>query len=85
MRKDFLYFGLSLLTLCVPVALTSCSSDDPDNGGTNPNISQDAVKTSFTLSVGLPGGGSANAKPMTRMGEDITQAQEKPPSVAWTT
>ena len=78
MRKDFLYFGLSLLTLCVPVALTSCSSDDPDNGGTNPNISQDAVKTSFTLSVGLPGGGSANAKPMTRMGEDITQAQEKP-------
>lgn len=56
MRKDFLYFGLSLLTLCVPVALTSCSSDDPDNGGTNPNISQDAVKTSFTLSVGLPGG-----------------------------
>lgn len=44
------------MTLCVPVALTSCSSDDPDNGGTNPNISQDAVKTSFTLSVGLPGG-----------------------------
>ena len=79
MRKDFfLYFGLSLLTLCVPVALTSCSSDDPDNGGTNPNISQDAVKTSFTLSVGIPGGGSSSAKPMTRMGEDITQAQETP-------
>lgn len=66
------------MTLCVPVALTSCSSDDPDNGGTNPNISQDAVKTSFTLSVGIPGGGSSSAKPMTRMGEDITQAQETP-------
>ena len=80
MRKDFLYFGLSLLTLCVPVALTSCSSDDPDNGGTNPNISQDAVKTSFTLSVGLPGGGSANAKaaPGTRMTEDVAQAQTTP-------
>lgn len=75
MRKDFLYFGLSLLTLCVPVALTSCSSDDPDNGGTNPNISQDAVKTSFTLSVGLPGGGSANAKaaPGTRMSDTEVQ------------
>ena len=80
MRKDFLYFGLSLLTLCVPVALTSCSSDDPDNGGTNPNISQDAVKTSFTLSVGLPGGGSANAKaaPGTRMTDAVTQAQSTP-------
>ena len=75
MRKDFLFYGL--LALCAPIALTSCSSDDAENGGTPPNGASQAVKTSFTLSVGLPGSG-ANAKPMTRMGENITQAQTTP-------
>ena len=37
------------------------------------------MKTSFTLSVGLPGGNSSsNAKPMTRMSETETQAQTTP-------
>lgn len=79
MRKDFLFYGL--LALCAPIALTSCSSDDADNGGTPPNGPSQAVKTSFTLSVGLPGGSSSsNAKPFagTRMTEDITQAQTTP-------
>lgn len=78
MRKDFLFYGL--LALCAPIALTSCSSDDADNGGTPPNSPSQAVKTSFTLSVGLPGSGASNAKPFagTRMTEDIAQAQTTP-------
>lgn len=78
MRKDFLFYGL--LALCAPIALTSCSSDDAENGGTPPNGASQAVKTSFTLSVGLPGSGASNAKPFagTRMTEDITQAQTTP-------
>ena len=79
MRKDFLFYGL--LALCAPIALTSCSSDDADNGGTPPNGPSQAVKTSFTLSVGLPGGNSSsNAKPFagTRMTDAVAQAQETP-------
>lgn len=78
MRKDFLFFGL--LALCAPIALTSCSSDDADNGGTTPNDGSQAVKTSFTLSVGLPGSGASNAKaaPGTRMTDEVTQAQTTP-------
>ena len=78
MRKDFLFYGL--LALCAPIALTSCSSDDAENGGTPPNVNAEAIKTSFTLSVGLPGSGASNAKPFagTRMTEDIAQAQTTP-------
>ena len=79
MRKDFLFYGL--LALCAPIALTSCSSDDAENGGTPPNGASQAVKTSFTLSVGLPGGSSgSNAKPFagTRMTDEVAQAQDEP-------
>lgn len=74
MRKDFLFYGL--LALCAPIALTSCSSDDADNGGTPPNGPSQAVKTSFTLSVGLPGSGASNAKaaPGTRMSDTEVQS-----------
>ena len=78
MRKDFLFYGL--LALCAPIALTSCSSDDAENGGTPPNGASQAVKTSFTLSVGLPGSGASNAKPFagTRMTDAVAQAQTTP-------
>ena len=79
MRKDFLFYGL--LALCAPIALTSCSSDDAENGGTPPDGASQAVKTSFTLSVGLPGGNSSsNAKPFagTRMTDAVAQAQTTP-------
>ena len=78
MRKDFLFYGL--LALCAPIALTSCSSDDAENGGTPPNGPSQAVKTSFTLSVGLPGSGASNAKPFagTRMTDEVAQAQDEP-------
>lgn len=74
MRKDFLFYGL--LALCAPIALTSCSSDDAENGGTPPNGASQAVKTSFTLSVGLPGSGASNAKaaPGTRMSDTEVQS-----------
>ena len=76
MRKDFLFYGL--LALCAPIALTSCSSDDAENGGTPPNGPSQAVKTSFTLSVGLPGSGASNAKaaPGTRMGDAEVQSSD---------
>ena len=68
---------MGAMALATPLFLSSCSSSDDiaDTPATNNN---EAVKTSFTLSVGIPGGGSSNAKPMTRMGEDITQAQTTP-------
>ena len=71
------YYFLSVLALGLPLALTSCSSAD-DAEPTTVVKPGEAVKTSFTLSVGLPGGGSNGAKPLTRMGEDITQAQTTP-------
>ena len=67
------------MALATPLFLSSCSSSDEiaDNPG---NTTGEAVKTSFTLSVGMPGGNSSSAKanPATRMGEDVTQAQTTP-------
>jgi hypothetical protein len=71
------YYLLGVLALGLPLALTSCSSAD-DAEPTTVVKPGEAVKTSFTLSVGLPGGGSNGAKPLTRMGEDVTQAQGTP-------
>lgn len=75
--KNLFIIGMGAMALATPLFLSSCSSSDDiaDTPATNNN---EAVKTSFTLSVGIPGGGSSNAKPMTRMGEDITQAQTTP-------
>ena len=65
------------MALATPLFLSSCSSSDEiaDNPG---NTTGEAVKTSFTLSVGMPGGSSSNAKPSTRMTDATAQAQETP-------
>lgn len=61
--------------------LLSCSSSDDAASETPTPYTGEAVKTSFTLSVGLPkGNGSNGAKAFlgTRMTDDITQAQTTP-------
>ncbi|MDD6854687.1 MAG: hypothetical protein PUD58_10365 [Prevotella sp.] len=77
MKRNLFFIGMGAMALATPLFLSSCSSSDDiaDNPG---NTTGEAVKTSFTLSVGMPGGSSSNAKPATRMGEDITQAQTTP-------
>lgn len=77
MKKNLFIIGMGAMALATPLFLSSCSSSDDIADAPSTNNSE-AVKTSFTLSVGIPGGGSSNAKPMTRMGEDITQAQDEP-------
>ena len=68
---------MGAMALATPLFLSSCSSSDEiaDNPG---NTTGEAVKTSFTLSVGLPGGSSSNAKPSTRMTDATAQAQTSP-------
>lgn len=78
MKKNLFIIGMGAMALATPLFLSSCSSSDDiaDTPATNNN---EAVKTSFTLSVGLPGGNNtSSAKPATRMAEDITQAQTTP-------
>lgn len=77
MKRNLFFIGMGAMALATPLFLSSCSSSDDiaDNTG---NTTGEAVKTSFTLSVGLPGGSSSNAKPSTRMGEKETQAQTTP-------
>lgn len=64
---------MGAMALATPLFLSSCSSSDEiaDNPG---NTTGEAVKTSFTLSVGLPGGSSSNAKPSTRMSDTEVQS-----------
>lgn len=64
---------MGAMALATPLFLSSCSSSDDiaDNTG---NTTGEAVKTSFTLSVGLPGGSSSNAKPSTRMSDTEVQS-----------
>lgn len=64
---------MGAMALATPLFLSSCSSSDDiaDNPG---NTTGEAVKTSFTLSVGLPGGSSSNAKPSTRMSDTEVQS-----------
>ena len=65
---------MGAMALATPLFLSSCSSsDDVDDPTVNPI--GEAVKTSFTLSVGMPGGNNAKAKPSTRMTDDVAQAQ----------
>lgn len=78
MKKNLFIIGMGAMALATPLFLSSCSSSDDiaDTPATNNN---EAVKTSFTLSVGLPGGNNtSSAKPATRMAENITQAQTTP-------
>ena len=80
MQKRLFIIGAGALALAAPLFLVSCASDNPsDSGKVQP--ADEMVKTSFTLSVGLPGGGSTNnAKGHvgTRMSEEVTQAQTSP-------
>ncbi|MGN1255512.1 MAG: hypothetical protein ACI4T9_13110 [Prevotella sp.] len=69
------YYLLGVLALGLPLALTSCSSSD-EAETTTPNVTPSAVKTSFTLSVGLPKGNNSGAK--TRMSDATAQAQTTP-------
>lgn len=79
MKRNLFFIGMGAMALATPLFLSSCSSSDDiaDNTG---NTTGEAVKTSFTLSVGMPGGNSSSAKanPATRMGDDIAQAQTSP-------
>ena len=77
MKRKLFIIGLGAMALTTPLFLSSCSSSD-DIAETPTTNNGNAVKTSFTLSVGIPGGTSSYAKPMTRMGENITQAQTTP-------
>jgi len=80
MKKNLIYMGMGAMALVTPLLFSSCSSDDP-SGQVAPTPTGETVKTSFTLSVGLPkGNGSNGAKGNfgTRMTEDIVQAQGTP-------
>ena len=78
MKKNLFIIGMGAMALATPLFLSSCSSSDDiaDTPATNNN---EAVKTSFTLSVGLPGGNNtSSAKPATRMTDATAQAQGTP-------
>ena len=80
MKKNLFFMGMGAMALATPLLLSSCSSDDT-SGQNGPTPTGEMVKTSFTLSVGLPGGGSSHSAKGnfgTRMGEDVTQAQTSP-------
>lgn len=55
MQKRLFIIGAGALVLAAPLFLVSCASDNSsDSGKVQP--ADEMVKTSFTLSVGLPGG-----------------------------
>ena len=72
---------MGAMALATPLFLSSCSSSDDAPNDTPVPYTGEAVKTSFTLSVGLPKGNSANGAKSnfgTRMSDDVTQAQGTP-------
>ena len=81
MKKNLLFLGMGAMALATPLFLSSCSSSDDVPNDTPVPYTGETVKTSFTLSVGLPKGNStsgAKGNFGTRMGEDVTQAQTTP-------
>lgn len=81
MKKNFLFLGMGAMALATPLFLSSCSSSDDVPNDTPVPYTGETVKTSFTLSVGLPKGNSTNGAKGnfgTRMGEEVTQAQGTP-------
>ena len=81
MKKNFLFLGMGAMALATPLFLSSCSSSDDVPNDTPVPYTGEAVKTSFTLSVGLPKGNSTNGAKGnlgTRMREEVTQAQTDP-------
>lgn len=81
MKKNLFFLGMGAMALATPLFLSSCSSSDDAPNDTPVPYTGEAVKTSFTLSVGLPKGNSSNGAKGnfgTRMSETETQAQETP-------
>lgn len=81
MKKNFLFLGMGAMALATPLFLSSCSSSDDVPNDTPVPYTGETVKTSFTLSVGLPKGNSASGAKSnfgTRMSEEVTQAQGTP-------
>lgn len=81
MKRSLFFVGMGAIALATPLFLSSCSSSDDATSETPTPYTGEAVKTSFTLSVGLPkGNGSNGAKAFTgtRMTENVTQAQKTP-------
>lgn len=81
MKKNLLFLGMGAMALATPLFLSSCSSSDDAPNDTPVPYTGETVKTSFTLSVGLPKGNSANGAKSnfgTRMSETETQAQTDP-------
>ena len=79
--EPFLFLGMGAMALATPLFLSSCSSSDDTPNDTPVPYTGETVKTSFTLSVGLPKGNSTNGAKGnfgTRMGEEVTQAQGTP-------
>ena len=69
------------MALATPLFLSSCSSSDDAPNDTLVPYTGETVKTSFTLSVGLPKGNSTNGAKGnfgTRMSDTETQAQTDP-------
>lgn len=81
MKKNLLFLGMGAMALATPLFLSSCSSSDDAPNDTPVPYTGEAVKTSFTLSVGLPKGNSSNGAKSnfgTRMSDTETQAQTTP-------
>lgn len=81
MKKNLLFLGMGAMALATPLFLSSCSSSDDVPNDTPVPYTGETVKTSFTLSVGLPKGNStsgAKGNFGTRMSEDVTQAKGTP-------
>lgn len=81
MKKNLLFLGMGAMALATPLFLSSCSSSDDVPNDTPVPYTGETVKTSFTLSVGLPKGNSASGAKSnfgTRMSEEVTQAQGTP-------
>lgn len=76
MKKNLLFLGMGAMALATPLFLSSCSSSDDVPNDTPVPYTGETVKTSFTLSVGLPKGNSANGAKSnfgTRMGDTEVQ------------
>lgn len=76
MKRSLFFVGMGAMALATPLFLSSCSSSDDATSETPTPYTGEAVKTSFTLSVGLPkGNGSNGAKAFTGTRMSDTEVQ----------
>jgi hypothetical protein len=76
MKRSLFFVGMGAMALATPLFLSSCSSSDDAASETPAPYTGEAVKTSFTLSVGLPkGNGSNGAKAFTGTRMSDTEVQ----------